>query len=117
MKLLSRTHDSGTIQIERTLRQQTGEKKILKRESRTEGLGPFSREEIHARVGATVGATLSRNYHAVNVSVTINIPTHATDDGVAQGLTWVFDRANLELNSQLEGANKALDRMSKSKRE
>jgi hypothetical protein len=104
--------ESGTVSTERTLRKNTGEKTVLKRESNTEGVGPFSRDQVHARVSATVGATLSRNYHAANVSVTVNIPAHATEEGIDAGLEWVFARANKELNKQLAGANRALDKFS-----
>jgi hypothetical protein len=106
----STNHESGTVQVERTLRRNK-DKQVLKRESHTEGVGPFSRDPVHARVGATVSATLSRNYHAVSVSVTVNIPAHATDEGVDEGLSWVFSRANKELNQQLAGANRALDKL------
>jgi hypothetical protein len=109
MRLTPRNNESGSVTTERTLRDKN--KNVLKRENKTEGIGPFSRDPVHARVGATVGATLSRNYHSVNVSVTVNIPTHATTSGIDHGLEWAFNKANDVMNEQLSGANKALDKL------
>lgn len=111
---LGKQHESGSVIIERSMKDRDG--KILARENKTKALGPFSREEIHARVGGSVSATLARNYHSVSVMVSINIPAHATEQGVDDGLAWCFERANQELNEQLKGANAALDKMADRKR-
>jgi hypothetical protein len=116
MKLGLNHADSGTVRTERVLKQNGKEKKTLVRENKTEGLGPFSREENPARVGATVGATLSRNYHTVTVQVSVNIPAHATEAGVDEGIAWCFNKAGDVLNEQLKGANRALDKLSTEKK-
>lgn len=108
MKLLA----SGTVTVERALKKGS---KTLVRENHTEGLGPFSREENPARVGGSVSATLARNYHSVSVMVSVNIPAHATEQGVDDGLEWCFSKANDVLKEQLKGANRALDKFSERK--
>lgn len=85
--------------------------KEIARENHTEKLGPFCRDEVHARVGGSVSATLARNYHSVNVMVSVNIPVHATEEGVDKGLEWCFEKANEVFNEQMKGANRALDKM------
>jgi hypothetical protein len=115
MKLTPRSHyASGTVTVERTLKNSSTGKE-LRRENHTEEEGPFCRDEIHARVGASVSATLARNYHSVNVMVSVNIPAHASTAGVDAGLEWCFSKANEKLNEQLKGANKALDKMASRK--
>jgi hypothetical protein len=111
MKLGNKHADSGSIRVERTLKSGGKKGETIKRENRTEGLGPFSREENPARVGSTVGATLSRNYHTVSVQVSVNIPAHATDEGVDAGLDYCFRKAGAVLNEELKGANRALDKL------
>ncbi len=107
---LAGNHESGTLTVERVASRNKNREE-LKRENRTELLGPFSREEIHARVGGTVSATLSRNYHAISIAVTVNIPVHATEEGVDVGLAWAFKKANTVMNEELKGANRALDKL------
>jgi hypothetical protein len=110
---LGKTHAaSGQVIVERTTRRNEG-KEVLDRETRTEGLGPFTRQEIHARVGTSVSATLSRNYHSVNIGVTINIPVDATTEKIDEGMDWVFRKANRVLNKELKGAKDALTRLAK----
>jgi hypothetical protein len=106
MQLPRKNHASGTVTIERSLKNSKG--KELARENRTRRLGPFCRDEIHARVGGSVSATLARNYHSGNVSVSVNIPVHATEEGVDAGLAWCFEKANEVLNEQLKGVQRAL---------
>jgi hypothetical protein len=115
MKLTHKHKDTGSLTVERTLRSGGKGGTELVRQNRTEGLGPFSRDENPARVGCTVGATLARNYHSVTTQITINIPAHPTEAGVDQGLAWCFAKANDVLNDELEGANRALDKLSKSR--
>jgi hypothetical protein len=111
MKLVYNHADTGTVTVERTLKDGGKKGKTLVRQSSTEGLGPFSREDNPARVGATVGTTLSKNYHTVTIQVNVNIPTHATEEGVDAGIKWVFDKAGDVLNEQLRGARKALGKL------
>ena len=111
MKLGQNQRHSGTVVTERVAKDKDG--KVLARQSRTERLGPFSRDEHAARVGATVGTTLSRNYHAVQIQVTVNIPAHPSEEGVDAGLAWVFSKCNDVLNEQLIGARKALGKLAK----
>jgi hypothetical protein len=101
---------SGTVMVERSMKNRQGT--VIAHENATTVLPPFSREEVHARVGGSVSSTLARNYHSVSVMVSINIPVHATKRSIDQGLAWCFERANIELNTQLEGANIALNKMS-----
>lgn len=113
MRLPRNNHaDSGTLRIERVVKENGKKKRTLVRQNSTEGLGPFSRDENPARVGATVGATLSRNYHTVTVQVSVNIPAHATHEGIDTAFAWCFDKAGDVLNEQLKGGRRALKKLS-----
>lgn len=87
------------------------------RKNKTKGIGPFCLDPVHARVGGSVSATLARNYHSVNIHVTVNIPVIATEEGVDEGLAWCFDKAGTVLNEHLKDANRALDKMVKARSE
>ncbi len=109
MKLLSRNHYSGTVTVERTVKKGNGT--VVTRQNHTNGVGPFCRDVVHAQVGGTVSAKLSRNYHSVEVSVSVHIPAHPTEDGVDAAAAWCFTKAGDICRAQLVGANKALDKL------
>jgi len=112
MKLGTPNQSSGTITTERTIKRNKT-KEVVAQDSRTKDIGPFCRDDVHGRVGATVGTTLSQNYHSVHVSVSVNIPVHASEQGVDEGLAWSFSKATAALNHQMQGAKKALGKLTR----
>jgi hypothetical protein len=75
---------------------------------RTISVGPFTTDDVHARVCGGMRITMSENYYSVSVDVQVNIPVPPTPEGVQEGLDWCFAKASECLNNEAKGARKAL---------
>lgn len=115
MKLVN-TNQTGIVITEKSLKRTGNQKGVIREESETEVVGPFSLDPVHAVVGATVATTLARNYHSVHIGVTIQIPVPATPEGLKNGVAYCFDKADKVMQKHLKGASEALDELASSRR-
>lgn len=99
---------TGQVSSKRVTKDNVAKKETSRKEV-TNVIGPYTLNEVHAKVGTEVGATLTHNYQSASIKVFVTIPVEPNDKAVKAGLDYCFDLANQRLSEEVEGAREALE--------
>jgi hypothetical protein len=98
----------GRALITTELKKTGRDKRVIETKEKTIMIGPFTTDEVHAKVGGDIRLTMSENYHSVSVGVNVQIPVAPDDAEVDKGLHYCFDKVHQFINAEVKGARAAL---------